>query len=136
MKCVSAICAVGAVFWLHSAPVLAQLVDLPYADYAEGAERLLSEIAVTQGLSAKEMVVAESVAGAWVYIGPCRGKTVEGDRELAAEALQLTAVFYPRRPLHAAILQMIAVMNIDGMGRGTDHACRFAFAKSGMKGPL
>jgi hypothetical protein len=119
----------------HAPIVDLPIVDLGYENYAKSAQSLLNEIAVAQGLTAKEMVVAESVAGAWVYVGPCRGKIADRDRALVAEQLYFASVPHPQRPLHAAVLQMIAIMNLDGMGAGTERACKFAFSKSGMKGP-
>ena len=132
-RLMAAAAALGAGICLMSTPAWSPLVDIPYRDWARGIQQLLDDVADARRLSRSEARIAERIAGGWVYLGPCEGSANRLSDTNAGEILQGVAAPNPKRALDAAILEMIALINLDGLGRGDrEYACRFALAKANL----
>ena len=88
----------------------------------------LSEVESARGLSSREGYTAQSIATEWVYVGPCKG---DGSKLHSLSNTSTTIGFVlnasPRDPLGAAVLEMIAILTRDNLGRTpSEYTCRFA----------
>jgi hypothetical protein len=97
--------------------------ETPYTQYALTLDGQLETIALATGLDGRQAAMAKRVAAYWMHVGPCRGASND------LEAVDLSVIHNPnpRAPYHSAILQMVAVLSTQNLGREPPEAiCRFA----------
>ncbi len=110
---------------LSSAPAYAPIVKETYTQHARMLWSGLSEVSRARELSPADAALAERIASTWVYVGPCKG-TIKSLSE-AATIIETVNLAKPSRPFEAAILEMIAIMIRQNLGRTpSDYTCRFA----------
>jgi hypothetical protein len=101
----------------------AEFTETPYTQFALTLDGQLETIALATGLDGRQTAMAKRVAAFWTYAGPCRGALKN------VEAVDLSVIHNPnpRAPYHSAILQMVAVLSTQNLGREPPETiCRFA----------
>ena len=102
----------------------AKFIKITYAHYVRVTADSMMRAAEANDLDAKTASLAFRVATTWVYIGPCEGNA-DHVRE-ASESIGIVLNARPTNPYSSAILQMIAILNRDNLGRPSEYKCRFA----------
>lgn len=101
----------------------ADFISLTYEQVSESLTGLLDRVAVARDLSHDEARVAKQISGAWVAAGPCKMPHIPE----AEGALPILLNPIPEIRYHAAVLEMVAILTADNLGRGpTENVCRFA----------
>jgi hypothetical protein len=123
-KAVAAACIAigGLIGYAHG-----EIVELSYTEQVKTWTRLLQEVSEARGLDESTASLAERTATAWFYMGPCRGSTHNLDEINPTSTFSIVSLAKPSRPFEAAVLEMIAVMARENLGREPgDDMCRFA----------
>jgi hypothetical protein len=114
----------------------APLFELSYTEFAKGVWRAFEEVSTARGLAPPDAYFAQMTAAAWFHVGPCRGDgraLGEGPPQVIGYVLNAR----PDRPVEAAVLEMIAIMSRDGLGREpSPHMCKFALETAVPERPI
>lgn len=106
----------------------ADWVSPSYEQVSDSLTGLLDRVAAARELSPEQSLTAKQLAGAWVAAGPCGMQHITD----ADGALPIMLNPNPKIGYHAAILEMVAIMIADNLGRKpTDNVCRFATELAG-----
>jgi hypothetical protein len=107
------------------------IVDIPYTQWASTLQEALDEVSQAKRLSYSEARWAEHIAAEWVFLGPCKGS----ENELRQPPdMALLRYLRPSRPMEAAALEMMALVNLENLGRGdSEYICRFAREKANSR---
>lgn len=105
----------------------AEFITVPKASTFSTLSAQIEEVSAATGLSEEIGMTARITASQWVFLGPCKGSSKE--LRLPDEAVFQTVIdANPRTPWGSAVLQMIAVLMRDDLGRYTETRCEFAKA--------
>jgi hypothetical protein len=114
---------------ISSTPAYAPFMVQTYTEFAKALGLSLAEVKRARGLSAVEAALAKRTSAAWVYLGPCNGESSKLKSDLGGAAVTFSVVNLakPSNPLGAAMLEMIAIMLRENLGRTpSGDMCRFA----------
>jgi hypothetical protein len=114
--------------FLLVAPSNSAIVNIPYEEWASGLQAQLDQVSEAKGLSFSDARLAERIVGHWIYVGPCRGSA---DKLANKKVNVIGMTLRPKVPSEAAMLEMIALINLQDLERGSsDFMCRFALSKA------
>jgi hypothetical protein len=118
-----------------STPAWAPFIEQSYEDFAGHLQLEIDEAAQALDLTILGKRRAESLAGAWVYFGPCKGSSNDLPDRDAFGVFQALANAKVTRRHDTAALVIIALINRDNLGRGSERVCRFAKEKASQPIP-
>ena len=108
-------------------PACAAFYSLTYTEFAKGLWRSFADVSHARGLSQEQAATAEQIATLWIHVGPCMGNVEAPGIENPAGAHGVVMRAEPSSPLGAAILEMIAIMMRESLGRKpSSDMCKFA----------
>lgn len=118
--------------WLAAAllltePASAEFVDIPKSSTFSTLSTQVQQVIDATGLSEKDGISARVTAATWVYLGPCKRSTNDLPK-VDDRVFQIVVDARPQTKWGAAVLQMIAIMMRDDLGRETEAKCDFAKA--------
>jgi hypothetical protein len=118
----------AALFYGLTASAPAGLVTLSYTEMVRSYEGRLDAIFKANKLTGKERSFAEETIVTWVFVGPCH----KGSNNLKQDRLNTSVQFVMSAdagtPVGSAVLQGIAALSVDNLGRTppSDDLCRYA----------
>lgn len=113
---------------MFTGPAPAPILEQSYTDFARQLLEVVDAVAAANKLDKSDASRARRIAVQWILAGVCKGKgtdTKEGFEDTLG-AVEFVLNANPARPFHAAVLQMIVMLNLDDFGRGSNRVCRFA----------
>lgn len=105
----------------------AELLKESYTEKVLSWSGKLNAIGAANKLTETQLDTARKTASGWLFLGPCEGRYIDLRSHPAGYAIDVMNNPDFNNNLHASILQMVAVLTSENLGRKpSNDMCRFA----------